>query len=214
PVTRNTHRKWIVAMFRWCRKRELLPMDVTTAAEKTDLAEEGESEISITTAAVLQQVFAGVTERAPAEKVDEYICAIALAAGLGMRRGEVHGQDWSDINLERGSLRVTAAKPKTPARRLVPISDAAAEWLRPRAKESGPVCSNLALDRVRDICRTAGVELAENVFRHTWISARVETTGDIPRTAREAGTSVRMIHHHYLELMHREDAEGWLAVAP
>jgi len=82
------------------------------------------------------------------------------------------------------------------------------------ARGEGAVCENLAIDRLREIARTAGFSLAENGFRHTWISARVEITGDIPRAALEAGTSVAKIHQHYRELLRSEAAAAWFAVTP
>jgi integrase len=44
-----------------------------------------------------------------------------------------------------------------------------------------------------------------DICRHSWISARLQQTKDEARTAYEAGTSVEMIHGHYLDLY--DDAE-------
>jgi hypothetical protein len=71
------------------------------------------------------------------------------------------------------------------------------------------MCSNLALDRIRGICRTARLDLADNGFRHTYISARVAMTSDLPRVALEAGTSEKVIRKHYLELMPKEEGAAW-----
>jgi hypothetical protein len=38
PVSRNSHRQRIVTLFRWARKRGLLPLDTLTAAERTETA--------------------------------------------------------------------------------------------------------------------------------------------------------------------------------
>lgn len=209
-VTRNTHRRRLVALFRWCRKRGYLPLDVMTAAERTDVTAEGEAApVAVESPATLRRAFEIVAEKAP-----HYLPALAIATLAGLRRIEVHGQRWEDINFERGWLRVTKVKPRTPARRVVPLLPALRAWLEPHAKKAGPVCTNLALDRVRDICRTAGLTLVPNGFRHTWISARVETTGDKARTAIEAGTSVKMIDRHYRELMERAAAEAVMTLGP
>jgi hypothetical protein len=111
-------------------------------------------------------------------------------------------------------LRVTAAKPNTPARRYVPLCPAAVAWLLPHRQDAGPVCSNLAIDRIRDICRTSGLDLADNGLRHSFISARVVVTGDIPATSLEAGNTPTMIHQHYRELLRKDEAEAWFSVAP
>jgi len=210
PVTRNTHRKWIVALWRWCRKRGFLPLDVTTAAERTDRAHEPrESPVEIMTAQQLRDAFALI-----AREHAHYVPALALAAFCGMRSKEVHRQKWGDIDFERGFVRVTNAKPRTPANRRVPLCEAAQAWLEPRRLKNGNVCTNLALERVRSIVQTAEIALPKNGFRHTWISARVEISGDVARTALEAGTSVAKIHQHYRELMTPEEAKDWFSVLP
>ena len=46
------------------------------------------------------------------------------------------------MNVERGFFQMTRAKPRTPARRMVPILPALAEWIRHTCKV-GPICTNL-----------------------------------------------------------------------
>ena len=143
-----------------------------------------------------------------------YLPALALAAFCGLRRAEIHGQDWNGIELERKFVRITQVKKGTPARRLVPLCPAAVEWLVPYRQKEGPICSNLAMDRIRDIARTAGHDLADNGFRHSFISYRVAVTGNIPETSIEAGNSVAMIHRHYRELATKTEAEAWFGITP
>lgn len=205
PSSRNSHRKRLVSVFRWARKRGYLPLDVMTSAERTDTAKEAPLEIGLVTVEQLGQVAALLTEKMPG-----YLPVLWLAAGAGLRRKELHGQIWEDIDLDRGLLRVTAAKPNTPARRLVPLHKATVQALRAcDPPKKGPICANLTVDRIRDIARTAGVHLAENGFRNTWISARVASTGNIAETSLEAGNSPATIRKHYLELMRKDQAEAW-----
>lgn len=214
PGSRNSHRKRIVALWRWARKRGLLPLDVLTVAERTSAAREHRVTIGLIAAAELRRAFELVAKSAPPDLRAGYLAALALAAFCGLRRAEIHGQLWDDIDLTRALLRVSAAKPNTPARRLVPIPPAGVAWLRSSARKAGPICANLALDRIRDICRTAGLNLAANGFRHSYISARVTITGDIPRASIEAGNSPSIIHRHYRELLRQDEAEAWFAVTP
>lgn len=212
--SRNSHRTRIVSLFRWARMRGILPLDVLTTAERSGRARSHRVEIGLVTPDELLRAFALVESKAPKKKRDEYLVALTLAAHCGLRRAEVHGQDWKDVEIARGLLRVTAAKPNTPARRYVPICPAAAAWLLPHRQAAGPICSNLAMDRIRDICRTAKLDLADNGLRHSFISARVVVTGDIPATSLEAGNTPTMIHQHYRELLRKDEAEAWFAVAP
>lgn len=207
PVSRNSHRKRIVAFFRWCRDRAtppLLAQDTRTAPEIVERVREPNTVPGVVTPEQLRRAFDLVKSKAP-----DYLPVLALAAYCGLRRAEVHGQDWKDIVIEREFVRVTAAKPGTPARRLVPLPSAAVPWLVAARKAEGPLCENLALDRIRDICRTAGLDLADNGFRHTYISARVAITGEMARVALESGTSERVIHRHYRELLAPDEAAAW-----
>lgn len=212
--SRNSHRTRIVTLFRWARMRGLLPLDIVTAAERTAAAREHRVEIGLVTAEQLRRAFELVSEKAPKEQRARYIAALALAAFAGLRRAEVHGQDWRDIDLDRALVRVTAAKPNTPARRLIPLGKAAVQWLTPVREKSGPVCTNLAIDRIRDICRTAHLDLADNGLRHSFISARVGVTSNVPEVALEAGNSPAMIFAHYRELLRKDEAEAWFSVFP
>lgn len=202
-TSRNTARKRIVTLFRWARKMGYLPRDAMTEAEQTEAAREEASEIGIISPSTLRKAFKLIREKAP-----EYLPALAVAVFAGLRRSEVHGQTWEDIELDRKFLKVTKAKRGTPARRLVPLCDSAVKVLQ-RQKGEGPLCSNLAIDRIRKILKTAKLELPDNCFRHSFISYRVAQTGNIPETSLEAGNSVRVIHRHYRELATKEDAEEW-----
>lgn len=204
----NSHRKRIVALWRWARKRGFLPLDIMTAAERTDSRAHRVS-IGLVTPEQLRAAYALIVEKAP-----HYVPALTLAALAGMRRAEVHGQSWEHIELGRRFVRVSAAKPNTPARRLIPLGDAAIAWLLPYRQKSGLICDNLAVDRVRDICRTAGLDLADNGLRHSWISARVAVTGDVNGTSLEAGNTPRVLHQHYRELMDADEAAAWFEVGP
>jgi len=209
PVSRNCMRSRMVTLFRWARDEDILPRDIQTEAERTDAAREGPMEIGIITPETFRAVLRTIRDKAP-----HYLPALVVAAFCGLRRAEVHGQDWKDIELGRKFVRVTHGKKGTPARRLVPLCDAAIEWLVPYRQKEGPICANLAIDRIRDIARTAGFGLADNGFRHSFISYRVAGTGNIPETSIEAGNSVRMIHKHYRELATKTEAEAWFGITP
>lgn len=209
PVSRNSHHKRVGTLFRWARKRGLLSLDVMTAPERVDHAREPRGEIGLVAPEQLRRAFALILEKKP-----EYIPALVLASLCGLRRAEVHGQLWEHIDLGRSLLRVSDAKPNTPAHRHVEICPAAVEWFMAYKEKSGPICTNLAVDRIRDICRTAGLDLADNGLRHSYISARVVILGNVAATALEAGNSPSIIHQHYRELMRKDEAADWFAVAP
>jgi integrase len=134
----------------------------------------------------------------------------------------VHEQQWADINLERGFVRVSKAKRNTPARRLVALSPAAIEWLIKCKARTGPLCSNLAIDRIRGIARkatdAAGKKkfpaIPDNAFRHSFISHRCAASGNVAETALEAGNSPNVIFRHYRELFTKEEGQAWFETGP
>jgi len=60
----------------------------------------------------------------------------------------------------------------------------------------------------------AKVPWKHNALRHSFISYRVAETGDVNRTALEAGNTAPMIFSHYRELVTPQEAKAWFAVKP
>ncbi len=212
PVSRNTYRKRIVSVWRWARDHGYLPAEARTAAERTQRAREEAPEIGIISAATWAQFLSLIRGQHPD------LLATAVTAGFcGLRRNEIHGQTWQDINLAERFLRVTTAKRGTPARRLVPLSDAAVEWLMLCPGEhKGPIGKGVSIDRTRKAARdaTPKIDLPENCFRHAFISHRVAATGTVSETALEAGNSPAIVHRHYRELVTKAEGLAWFAVRP
>ena len=215
PVSRNTTRKRLISLWRWCRDAHYLPRDQKTEAEFSTQAQEAHLEIGIIDHTTFGRLLHYFRERHP-----EYLAALALAGFAGLRRSEIHAQIWEDIDLASLHVRVTKAKRNTPAKRLVELSEAARNWLLLCPNRAGRVCKNFAIDRLRDIVRTAKddagnalfLPLPENCFRHAFISHRVALSGDIPRTSLEAGNSVKIVNQHYRALVKRRDGEAWFAI--
>jgi hypothetical protein len=51
-------------------------------------------------------------------------------------------------------------------------------------------------------------------MRHSYISYRIAMTGDVPRTALEAGNSPEMIFRHYREIVEEDTAKVWFSILP
>ncbi|MCC5840124.1 MAG: site-specific integrase [Opitutales bacterium] len=209
PGTHNTYRRNIVALFRWCARQGFLSRNGPTEAELTEAMQETEGDIGLFTPADLERIARLMEQDHP-----NYLAPLALAAWCGMRRAEVHEQLWRDIDLEAGHLNVTGAKRRTVKNRFISLHPTALSWLRASPREGEAIARNLAMDRIRDIARTAGIATPENGFRHAWISARCALTGDPARVASEAGNSPRQIHRHYRRPMPKEVAEAWFAILP
>jgi integrase len=208
-TTRNTHRKRMVTLWRWARSRDLLPRDLETEADRTDRAQEKAPEIGIITPAVFLEWLLLVRA-----DLQHDLAALVVSGFCGLRRSEIHGQQWKDINLEEGHLRVTSAKRGTPSRRLVPLPQNAVQWLLACRDRKGNLCEGMAVDRARKAGIAAGLNLPENCTRHSYISYAVAKTKNIPAVALDAGNSPTIIHKHYRELVTAATAEKWFALLP
>src|SRR5450432_4046385 len=97
---------------------------------------------------------------------------------------------------------------------MVPLAPAAIDWLLLCKDRKGQLCTNMAIDRIRDIGRDAKFELPDNCFRHSFISHRISQTGNVAETALEAGNSPQIIFRHYRELFTKEDGGAWFEISP
>jgi len=209
PVTRNTHRKRIVTLWRWAQSKNYLPRDTKTEAEQTDRAREDAPEVGIISADTFGKLLEFTRVNAPAD-----LPALAIAGFCGLRRSEVHGQTWEDINLTEQHVRVTSAKRGTPARRLVPLSAAAIKWLILCPNRKGPICEGLGIDRIRKAAIKEKFILPDNCLRHGFISHRVAAIGNVAQASLDAGNSPQIIHRHYRELVTRTEGKSWFAILP
>lgn len=156
---------------------------------------------------------------------------LALQAFAGLRSAEVARLDWQDINQAKGHIIVAAHKAKTASRRLVPIVPNLAEWLAPFAARKGKIfkhgrayfhevqrevaeSTKIEADKKHHVAAVKPVEWKHNALRHSFISYRLAEIQDAAQVALEAGNSPAMIFGHYRELVTKEDAATWFAVAP
>ena len=105
--------------------------------------------------------------------------------------------------------------------RHVTIQANALEWLRPLAKQRGKIADFRDFDeytrRLQDARAVAGWDVGEwpaNALRKTFISCHYESFGSIDTTAKEAGTSVGMIHAHYRKLVKKREADRLWNILP
>jgi integrase len=218
PRTKHNEIRNVGSLVRFAVNRKYAPADVLVelAAVGKVLIKPGKTEIF--TPEELAELFSV----APAPLVPW----LAIGAFCGLRTAEILRLEWQDVNLGRRSLTVDAKNAKTGSRRIVPLCDAAIEWLRPCAKTQGPVAPfirdnwlsealtglvNKARKKQNNKSKFAWVR---NGLRHSFASYRLEIVKNVDQVALEAGNSARMIFTHYRELTTEEKAKAWFNVRP
>lgn len=208
--TFNTARRRMVTMWKWGRDEGYLPKLAKTAAEEIKTRKDTDhAPIGIMTLTGWKQALTLVHKVAP-----DLLATLVIGGFCGLRRSELAKQKWTDIDLVRGHLRVTKAKPRTPARRLVPIAPAARKWLRLCAQEGELIGPSWGSDHVRARVKAAGISCPKNAFRHSFISYKCAESGSVDRTAQDAGNSPKIVFQHYRELVTPRDGKAWFAVSP
>ena len=154
----------------------------------------------------------------PAETLPAFI----LMTFCGVRKREMFRLDWTNIDWEDSTVEITAEDAKREGHaRHVTIPASALEWLRPLAKRRGKIANFRDFDeytrRLQDARAAAGWAIGEwppNALRKTFISCHYESFGSVDSTAKEAGTSVAMIHTHYRKLVKKRDADRLWEIRP
>jgi integrase len=195
--------------FGFCQARGWLSRDVDLLAV-VERRSGTASEIEIFTPAGLRKVLGKASPRVAA--------CIAIQAFAGVRTAELFRLTWQDIERRRDHIEIGAGKAKTASRRLIPISDNLAAWLREAPRQGSgrvwPVTQSEYYEQLAIASKAAGVTWKANALRHSFISYRVALTKDIAAVALEAGNSPTMIFRHYRELVTEEESAQWFGIAP
>jgi len=213
--TRRNHRDVIGFFNRWLWLRGYLAKgtDWLDGVQKYSARKVGE--ITTCSADEMRRLIAAADER--------ILPMIVIGGFAGLRHAEIARLDWEDIDLDEAFIEVKASKSKTDTRRIVPIKENLKKFLLPIAKPSGKVVTikNTSKELGKTAANTgneaediAALEWKHNALRHTYISARVAESGDVPRVADEAGNSPQVIRTNYLKRMRPAAAAEWFSISP
>jgi integrase len=205
----NNHVLMLRTFFGFCQSRGWLSKDADLLS-RVEKRSGAASEIPIFTPDELRKVLLAASPRVAA--------CIAIQAFAGVRTAELMRLTWHDIERRRGHIEIGARKAKTASRRLIPISDNLAAWLRQASRPQGacvwPLTASEYYKGRAQASKAAGVAWKANVLRHSFISYRLAQTKDMAAVALEAGNSPTMIFRHYRELVTEEEAAQWFGILP
>ncbi len=158
--------------------------------------------------------------------------AIALAAFCGIREAELARLTWEDVQLSRSVVILSQRITKTSRRRVVPISDNCAEWLRTAFATTGPVVpvgARTLVDAARRAAgfggpgtetaaeKAAGVRLRPwptNALRHSAASHLLSRDQNANSVALMLGNSAATLLTHYHQIVAPEETVEWWEIRP
>jgi integrase len=208
PKSRANFRANIGVLFSYAANRRIIDFNPIAHTAKPKLADNppeifGVAELR----ALLEEAQRTATDVLP---------MIAIGAFAGLREAEIQRLDWSEVDLVRGHIEVTAAKAKSARRRIVPIQSNLAAWLGPYNGMTGrvvPAGARGKIERVRKAAKLA--HWPNNGLRHSFASYRLAAIHDAPRVAMELGhTSPQMLFGTYREVVRPEAAERYWKIEP
>jgi integrase len=147
--------------------------------------------------------------------------ALAIQALCGLRVAEAARLRWSDVLwTEKGNfIRIGADTAKTSRRRLAPMPDGLAGYLRSIGQQEGYVYGpgKGSVDSLQKATITfrkslAGVSWGRNALRASALSYRLALTKDAAATAFDMGNSPAVLMREYRELTTAAQAKNWFSV--
>jgi integrase len=215
--TKANHRDVIGYFNRWLILRGYLPKGTDWLEGVQKYKKRKIGKISTYTADEMLRLIAAADDR--------ILPLIVIGGFAGLRHSEIARLEWQDIDLAEGFIEVKSVEgtKSDETRRIVPIKDNLKKFLLPLAKKNGKVLTHA--NTTKQLLKTAAqtrdtakeivaIEWKHNALRHTYISARVAESGDVPRVADEAGNSPQVIRTNYLKRIRPAAAAEWFAIAP
>jgi integrase len=208
PKSRANYRANVAVMFSYATKRRMIDSNPAMFTAKPKLIDRPPE---IFTVNELQALLEAANRVAP-----DVVPMLAIGAFAGLREAEIQRLGWSEVDLVRGHIEVTAAKAKSARRRIVPIQPNLAAWLRPYSGITGPVVPAGARRKLSRVRKATGLlKWPNNGLRHSFASYRLAAIHDAPRVSAELGhTSPQMLYGTYRELVHPEEAERYWNITP
>jgi len=205
PETWNTIRRDCVTLWSYAIKAGFAQENVAKATERARAVDVPPGILTPLQAASLL-----------AESKDNDLLAFhAIGLFAGLRVAEIKALDWHDVDLAGGLIQVAAKISKTRSRRLVPITPNLLAWLKPIAKNLGPIVGPNLRKRHEAARSRAGIkQWPDNCMRHTFVSCRHAATGNAAQVALESGHDQAILFRHYRELVRPKDAERFFSIMP
>lgn len=217
---RKDYRAAAVGLWKWASKQDLLIQAGRFSEPEKIPTPKGETgQIRFFTIAEMRFLLKSVQ--------DDYLPWLVLASFTGLRTGEIRSWhkpplDWSMINYDSKVVIVPANLSKNRKRKILPLSDAAMQWLDHIGRPSkGMICPKPAnnsetgrLGKMLDDEFKKSEGWPDNGPRHSYASYRAAITGDLAKLASEMDNSIQILKTNYVEAALPADGEQYFNLIP
>jgi len=177
PATRDSYRRAVVGLFNYALKRKYIPENPAVAIEVVEFDQAVPEVMDVPDVRKIMN--------AAAKHHPEMVPHLAIGFFAGLRKAELEGLRWEQIDLKERIVTVSPATAKKRRMRHVEISDNLLSWLAPYWRPEGPVYySRRHFRQVREL---AGVEWADNIMRHSFASYHLSRGQDPAKTSLQLG---------------------------
>jgi integrase len=210
----------IIQLSRFARRRNYLPEDRRSAAEKVQRIRSGH-DITTWTPAEARLLLEHVSPR--------WLPCLAIGLFAGLRTSEILRLDWGAFKWELQDHEDRPAPViavngkvarKTRVSRLVPMQPNLVTWLEPYRDRVGPLYpgnfktnENARCLETARLRRATGAARKDNALRHSFGSYRLAVTRDYKLVADEMGNSPRMIRESYNDPKPKGEGEAYFRLA-
>ena len=207
PVTRNNHRRVIVALFNFAKAQGWLDKSESTAADALGTAKVKDREVEIYAPGELAAMLSASDA--------DFLPWLLLIAFGGIRREELaKGLQWEALNFETKTILVPANIAKTGRKRKIDMPENLAEWLQPYAGRTGAIFTIDPRKRMEKVTGATGIAWKKNALRHSFGSYMMEQTRNAGAVALAMGNSPGVVMRHYHEIVTAKDAQAYWNIRP
>lgn len=207
PTTRKSNLGRLSSLFEFAVRRGYCPENPCSRVDRV--------KVDARAPIILSPRHVAVMLRWARAKIPHLLPYLVIGVFAGVRPEELSALDWSQVDLERGVVRIDVSKVRR--RRIVALSPNACAWLALWSRRSGPVCPRpitlrRARRRLRD--RLLGGVWPQDLLRHTAASYMLARDGDAGKVAVQLGNSPVILLRHYRELVSAEHSAAFWGIMP
>jgi integrase len=214
-VTRQSYIRAISAFYGWCVRRGFrLDNPLSKLRKKLPKAD-----VTILSIPDTQKLLNAANE--------EELPVLVLALFSGIRiaefrkitrdtRGEEHDTclDWKNVDLKAKQVFIPPNLDKNQHGRYVDIPANALVWLKECRNLTGAVIPDNWRNHRQALEQRSGVNLPQNVLRHSFCSYRIALDQDYSKAAAIVGNSPAMLRKHYVQVLPKKEGREYFLIKP